>query len=134
MYKQNYHIFVYGTLKRDKSAGHLLANSQYLGLGTTSDKYTLYGSDIYPGLVLEQNSSGVDGEIYCISENTKDILDRYEGVDYGLFRWTIVKIQNAYFLNDYKKLEESVIKGIIPIYSYIFCGNLNNFCKIKQWT
>lgn len=134
MHIQKYCLFVYGTLKKNQSAGHLLSNSEYLGKALTKPQYALYASDNYPGLIQEPDGEEIAGEVYRITDPTKELLDRYEGVPYGLFRWSSVQIKTLNFLDEHKYLESKIINSVLPVYTYIFCGNLNNFCKIKEWT
>jgi len=71
-------VFVYGTLKRGKSAHKFLKDCEDFGCHAV--KGTMYGVNgvSYPMIKLSGDSL-IHGEIYEVSEETLKVLDRYEG-------------------------------------------------------
>ncbi|MFC4994509.1 gamma-glutamylcyclotransferase family protein [Rubritalea tangerina] len=75
-----YHIFVYGTLRREASNAHRMASASFVS--TAIAHGNLYCVDWYPGLVLSNSGRAVIGEVYTVDENTLAQLDAYEGEEY----------------------------------------------------
>lgn len=90
-------IFCYGTLKRDGRAHSLITNydSEFLGTAVTSVKYSLYNQGGYPGMVVQESENGVTGELFEVSDECIKALDRYEGVDCGLFKKETVELSDG---------------------------------------
>ncbi len=72
-------LFVYGTLKSDKPAAHLMAGCDYLGETYLPD-YALYRDQGLPVLVKDATSM-VKGEVYKVPSPSPILerIDRYEG-------------------------------------------------------
>src|SRR5882762_9539596 len=71
-------VFVYGTLRRD-GAGALsirFPNSQFVADAKVSG--SLYDLGAYPGLLLNESSSWVIGEVYEVDDQTLNELDDFE--------------------------------------------------------
>jgi gamma-glutamylcyclotransferase (GGCT)/AIG2-like uncharacterized protein YtfP len=82
--RDGFHLFVYGTLRREGAASKLLAGCEYVGPATVGG--TLY--DIggrFPALLL-YGKEPVRGEIWLCPFERLAQLDAYEGVERGLFR------------------------------------------------
>lgn len=77
--KNTHLVFVYGTLKRGFPNHHLLASSKYLGEGKTQNG-SLVDLGSFPGFVYdnEEESSGVCGELYEVTDEVFDDLDNLE--------------------------------------------------------
>jgi len=78
-----FHLFVYGTLRSDRSNGSLLDGGERVMRATVPG--TLYGLDAYPALLLYGHTP-VHGEIWRCPLDLLWRLDEHEGVDDGLFR------------------------------------------------
>lgn len=77
------HLFVYGTLRSGSSANHLLEGGRLVGPTTVAGELHDVGGS-YPALVLEGEGS-VEGEVWACPEELLAEIDRYEGVESGLF-------------------------------------------------
>lgn len=89
-------LFVYGTLKSDGAAHHILGEAKPLGSAATSMRYSLYHvGGWFPGMVEENSGSGVQGELYEVSEDCLRRTDRYESIDSGLFRRTEIELSDG---------------------------------------
>jgi gamma-glutamylaminecyclotransferase len=88
-------IFVYGTLKKDCCNHHILktliGELQRPVPVKTVEKYPMYKSESYFPYLEDQKGIGhqVKGEVYEISDNDADVLDRFEGVPTLYKRGTI---------------------------------------------
>lgn len=128
MSKFNYVIFVYGTLKKNQRANKLLVADAYLGEAITKPNYKLYSCGFYPALV-EANEHGYEvcGELYGITENTKQRLDIYEGAVEGYYSFLPVRLQKISLISFEKTISEE------NIYAYFFNGSTANLEMIKKW-
>lgn len=78
------HLFVYGTLR--SGSGHpmhevLAAAAEKVGAATVAGR--LYRIDWFPGLVLDEGSGRVHGDLWRVREPTVFVtLDDYEGEEY----------------------------------------------------
>jgi len=80
-------VFVYGTLKRGGANHRYLAGQRFVASARTAAGFLLYGLDGYPGMVAGGAADdAVTGEIWEVSAECLRELDRFEGVDEGLFR------------------------------------------------
>lgn len=80
-------LFVYGTLKRGGSNHRQLAGEIFVGEAHTVAGYRLFALDGYPGMVaLAGDREGVVGEVWSVKPDALTRLDRFEGVDQGLYR------------------------------------------------
>lgn len=112
MVERNIFIFVYGTLKKNGKAHYYLMNSDFIGEGITSKKYSLYASVNYPAMIHQESEEGIEGEIYRVTAATKLALDQYEGVDYGLFRCALIDVESVNLTPEFKHLEEKILSKI----------------------
>ncbi len=72
-------IFVYGTLKSNKVNHRYLYDSKFLGDYVTVKKYAFLVNGL-PFLIGECDKGlNVKGELYAVSRNVLDFLDRFEG-------------------------------------------------------
>lgn len=79
-----FHLFTYGTLRRDGQAAGLLEGCELVGPATVAG--SLYDIDgEYPALVLA-GAGRVEGEIWRCPAELLARLDEYEAVSRGLFR------------------------------------------------
>ena len=84
------YLFVYGTLRSDRSAASRLDGCERVMKATVNG--TLYGLDGHPALML-YGSTPVHGEIWRCPAELIWQLDDYEGIDSGLFRRVAVEIE-----------------------------------------
>ena len=73
-------VFVYGTLRPGGSNHFRLAGANFFAAATVFGR--LYQIDWYPGAVLDEAADEITGEIYLISPDMLDELDRFEGDEY----------------------------------------------------
>jgi gamma-glutamylcyclotransferase (GGCT)/AIG2-like uncharacterized protein YtfP len=101
-------IFVYGTLRRNQTAYHLMedANAEYLGEARTTNDYILYNVYDFPGMIKSHSLrlNGVRGELFEVDENNMRKINRYECVESNLFKRDVVELVDgtqaiAYFYN-----------------------------------
>ena len=78
-----FHLFVYGTLRSDRSNSARLAGCDLVGEAAVPG--TLYDLDDHPALMLYGNTP-VRGEIWRCPADLLWQLDEYEGIASGLFR------------------------------------------------
>ena len=78
-----FHLFVYGTLRSDRSRAALLEGCERITEATIDG--TLYQLDEYPALIL-YGQTPVRGEVWRCPADRLWQLDEYEGVGSGLFR------------------------------------------------
>ena len=71
-------VFVYGTLKKNKSNHWWLKEAKYVGDYYTDKNLALYVEGL-PYMVREPNGGGVLGEVYEVDRETLFALDRLEG-------------------------------------------------------
>ena len=72
-------VFVYGTLKKGKSAHKFLKGAEFLGEGHI--KGTMYGHGLvpYPMIKLNNPDGVVLGEVYDVPAELMAAMDKYEG-------------------------------------------------------
>lgn len=114
-------VFVYGTLRKNKSAHHLIKNAPGLFVKEirTDSKYHLYDVGSFPGMI-EDNSiqgQGILGEVWEVPEAAFRDLDRYECVNTGLFRRGEVLLADgttasAYFFTSNMDNAERIESGV----------------------
>jgi gamma-glutamylcyclotransferase (GGCT)/AIG2-like uncharacterized protein YtfP len=80
-------LFVYGTLKQGYHANDKLKrhDAVFLGEAVTDVRYSLYQINWFPGMVEQESTGGVKGELYEVTNECLDELDMYEGAP-SLFR------------------------------------------------
>ena len=87
----HFHLFVYGSLRRNGSAAGRLASSEWLGEATVGGVlYDMEGD--FTALVLYGNTP-VHGEVWKCPAELLSGLDEYERVDEGLFRRVGVEVR-----------------------------------------
>ena len=87
-----FHLFTYGTLKSaitTPAGRELLRGCERVGEGVVSG--TLYDAGEYPALLLGGEGT-VEGEVWRCPAPLLRVLDRYEGVEEGLFRRAAVEV------------------------------------------
>ena len=70
-------VFVYGTLLKGERANHLLADADYCGKFALQN-CAMFNLGSFPGLKRRKGEQ-IIGEVYFVSEETLDALDKYEG-------------------------------------------------------
>jgi gamma-glutamylcyclotransferase (GGCT)/AIG2-like uncharacterized protein YtfP len=79
----DFHLFVYGTLRSDRSRASILRGCERIRRAVIEG--TLYQLDEHPALIL-YGSTPVRGEVWRCPADLLGRLDEYEGVGTGLFR------------------------------------------------
>jgi len=120
-------LFVYGTLKRKQRANYLLQDQQYVGTAVTKPYYLMYACFSHPALIKSITGTNIHGEIYGINDDCKEKVDRYEGVDYGLYLPEPVELE---IFNPEEKYKNLVLEKVV---SYIYYGNITSWRKVQQW-
>jgi gamma-glutamylcyclotransferase (GGCT)/AIG2-like uncharacterized protein YtfP len=92
-------IFVYGTLKRGFSRHSVLKDQRYIGIGVTTNQYSMYAYGGFPALVENSNGLEIYGELYEVDDNCIQDLDKIEGVDKGLFSRNQINLSNVTFVS-----------------------------------
>ena len=87
-------FFCYGTLRRGCSAHDLLQGSPFLGTITTQPHYHLYRVGPFPGMVIGDETGGVQGELFEVSDAVLGIVDQYENEPY-LFRRELIDLSDG---------------------------------------
>ncbi|HVW21289.1 MAG TPA: gamma-glutamylcyclotransferase family protein [Opitutaceae bacterium] len=79
-------LFLYGTLKRGGVSAHLLAGQRFLGEARTRAAFRLYGLGGFPGMVpAAAGGRAIEGELWEVDAECLARLDRWEGLDEGLY-------------------------------------------------
>jgi gamma-glutamylaminecyclotransferase len=79
-------VFVYGTLKSGQPNHHLLSGSKRLMTGWTAKRYRMFCNGWFPMIVPDQSGYFIFGEVYEVSPETLQRLDRLEGVPNHYYR------------------------------------------------
>jgi len=90
-------FFCYGSLKRGQTAHHFLEshNAVFVREAVTTPDYHLYDISWFPGVVLDESmEGGVHGEVYEVSSDCLDQMDRYEGAPH-LFRRETITLEDG---------------------------------------
>jgi len=94
-------LFVYGTLKRGCKSHAYLAGQTFLAETRTLPGYRLLLLDGYPGLVpATDDREGVTGELWSVSAECLEALDRFEGLAEGLYRREAVPLDKPHLSAD----------------------------------
>ena len=74
-------LFVYGSLRRGHHNHSRLQGAMFLGNFSTVDRFTMFGlrSRAYPYAFADKDGVPVVGELYSVSTETIEFLDRMEG-------------------------------------------------------
>lgn len=88
-----FHLFVYGSLRRAERGAELLPGSTWVGRGTLHG--TLYDIDGKYRALMLYGTTPVHGEIWRCPADLLLRLDEYEGVPEGLFRRIAQDVQEA---------------------------------------
>lgn len=90
-------LFVYGTLKRGGKNHRHLAGQRFIAAANTVPGFELRDMGGYPGLVAQPDATaGVTGEVWSVDAAALQHLDRFEGVDQGLYRRGPVGLTGAF--------------------------------------
>jgi gamma-glutamylaminecyclotransferase len=97
-------LFVYGTLQSFGANNAQMSGCTLLRSAVTDPCYTLLHFGLYPGLV-NTGSTAVHGELWEVPPSEIRRLDRFEGVEQGVFTRAAVRVRGeaaayAYFIND----------------------------------
>jgi len=75
----HYLVFVYGSLLREMYLHGYMDNSRFVGEATIAGSLRDLGH--FPALVLDEGDDRVAGEVYAVTADTLNSLDRVEGYD-----------------------------------------------------
>jgi len=109
-------VFVYGTLKSDRGAAHLMydAGGQPIIMHTTDPVFKFYNLGGFPGAQLDGDIA-IHGELWEVPvEGVQTVLDRYEGYKPG---WP----EESLFLRHIHREADGVQFSM-----YIYNGNMGN--------
>jgi gamma-glutamylcyclotransferase (GGCT)/AIG2-like uncharacterized protein YtfP len=89
-------IFVYGTLKRGEEFSSPLADQEFVTVAQTTADYWMFELGGYPGLVEATGASGdsISGEVYRVDAQCRQVLDRIECVDEGMYELREIQLAN----------------------------------------
>lgn len=88
-----FHLFAYGTLRSGEENNDQIADCALVRAAFVEG--TLYDIDgLYPALML-YGTTRVEGEIWRCPADRLAVLDRFEGLDNGLFRRVAVLIEET---------------------------------------
>ncbi len=96
MHPQPQLVFVYGTLRRGGSNHFRMAGAAFISPGSITG--SMYRIDWYPGLVLDESGSEIQGEVYSVGPEQLSALDIFEGLSAG-------EIQGS----EYRRVETTVV-------------------------
>ena len=106
------YLFVYGTLKKGFCNSYLLNGQEFIKEASTDNDYKMVDfKGMYPYLFNEDGGFKIKGEIYKVSDNCLDELDRFEGAPDFYYRDTIVADGincECYFINETYKRGECI--------------------------
>jgi gamma-glutamylcyclotransferase (GGCT)/AIG2-like uncharacterized protein YtfP len=89
--REHFHLFAYGTLRRDGASASMLRDCEFIGAGTVNG--VLYNIDNqFPALVLYGNAP-VSGDVWRCPAAMLPTLDAYERIEEGLFRRIGVNVE-----------------------------------------
>lgn len=113
-------LFVYGTLKSNKSRHHIMNGATCLGPATLQDYFHLYGTPEldYPLLYPAHTSASIPGELYEVPKEMFKLLDRIEGHP-NLYK----RVRASVYFKD-KRIRTLVYKTQMPIGKFGLDTNL----------
>ena len=103
---ETHRLFIYGTLKRQRSQHHRLRKQVFVGEAETRPHFRLLNLGWYPGLAFtEDDGQAIQGEIWEVSPECLEALDAFEGEEYArqtieILRDGEVEAVQAYVLTD----------------------------------
>ena len=84
--RENYLLFVYGSLKRGFGLHEYIADQNFCGAAKTVAEYQLFDCGSYPALVrADCGGRSVSGEVYEVTPGCLAVLDEVEGVPQNLY-------------------------------------------------
>jgi len=107
-------VFVYGTLMRECSNHDLLRTSRFLGEDIIEVKLRMIDLGAFPALVPSQTLNRIHGEVYAVTRQVMDELDRLEGYP-DLYRRKPVQTRfgpaQVYYMTDKPADAEDIASG-----------------------
>lgn len=101
-------VFVYGSLKQGMVHNNYLANQRYIGVACTTSRYAMYKLSGYPALIDHEHPDGkslkdgvgeaIWGELYEVSEDCVNAMDKLEGVNHDLYERRHVDLDQIHFV------------------------------------
>lgn len=93
----NHLLFVYGTLQRGAKNHTHLATQRFIAPARTLPGFELRDMGGYPGIVPNAaDREGVTGEVWAVDAAALRRLDRFEGVDQGLYRRGLIRLAGEF--------------------------------------
>lgn len=89
-----HNLFVYGTLQKGHHNHHFLKGATFLEKAQINGFKMLHLGG-FPGIVPSDDTSGITGELYSITDEMLPALDRLEGVPTLYTRETIVGMRDG---------------------------------------
>src|SRR5688572_536334 len=90
---QHFHLFVYGSLRRNGSAASHMSAAEWVGPATVGG--ILYDIDGAYNALVVYGATPVKGEVWKCPASMLSMLDEYEGVEESLFRRVGVEVTLA---------------------------------------
>ncbi len=106
-------VFVYGTLRQGDSRGGALSRCKCVSLEARLHGYALLHLGGFPGIILEEGTEPVRGEVYEISDEVLARLDGIEG-----FREE--HPDTSLYLREKVTIQGSDGESLQGVYTYIF--------------
>ena len=105
-------VFCYGTLRGTQLGKMLSMNDQITGMVVDLGRF--------PALVTFNTDLTVEGDVLEVDENTLAALDRYEGVDHGLYRraTTTTEAGHEVIVYMYDRIVRSWSADVQPVIEY----------------
>lgn len=72
-------VFVYGTLRESRGNHQLLEGADFLGIGNTKQKYSMYLVGGFPYVISTEPRYPIVGELYRVDDVMLKQLDKMEG-------------------------------------------------------
>jgi len=118
--KEEYKVFVYGTLMKGQANHDLMKGAIYEGKYKTDDRWGLINIGVFPALV--PHVLAVEGEVYTVDKETLAVLDRLEGVAGGMYKRRYIYV-----------FDEDGVRD--EVYTYIW-GTITSSTEIKlaRWS
>ena len=85
-------VFVYGTLKAGKPNHHLLAGARLWMIGKTAKRFRMYCNGYFPMITLDREGYPIRGEVYQVTPQILERLDRLEGVPHHYYRDSVTVV------------------------------------------
>jgi gamma-glutamylcyclotransferase (GGCT)/AIG2-like uncharacterized protein YtfP len=118
--KEEYKVFVYGTLMRGQANHALMGSAIYEGKYKTDNRWGLINIGAFPALV--PHVLAVEGEVFTVDKETLALLDRLEGVAGGMYKRRYIYV-----------FDEDGVRD--EVYAYIWGTVMaSNQIRVARWS